>query len=44
MQELLADNIQFMTGAAIILVNKYNAKSEVNALSIVQTQGSICAL
>ncbi len=42
MNGLIVDNIQLMTGAAIILVNMFNAKSEVNSIAIVQTQGQTC--
>jgi len=39
---LLADKMQRMTGAVIILVNLFNAKREVNSLARVQTQGQTC--
>lgn len=42
MNGLIVDNIQLMTGASIILVNMFNAKSEVNSIAIVQTQGQTC--
>lgn len=38
----LADKIQRMTGAAIILVNMFNTKSEMNPLARVQNQGQTC--
>jgi hypothetical protein len=38
----LANNKQLLMGAAIILVNMFNAKSEVNSLARVQTRGQTC--
>lgn len=38
----LANNKQLLTGAAIIPVNRFNAKSEVNSLARVQTRGQTC--
>ena len=38
----LAENIQLVKRVAIILVSMFNAKSEVNSLLTVQTQGLTC--